>query len=47
MSPAELALLQPPESHDSHVTKLANEYQALEEEYLSVIEKLAASPRIG
>ena len=46
MSPAELALLQPPESHESHVTKLANEYQALEE-YLSVIKKLAASPRIG
>ena len=43
MDPAELALSHPPISHDDHMTQLHQEYKVLEEEYLNVIEKLAAT----
>ena len=44
MDPVELALTHPPVSHDSHMTQLQDGYRQLEEDYLTVIEKLAAAP---
>ena len=44
MDPAELVLTHPPVSHDRHMTQLQDGYRQLEEEYLTVIEKLAAAP---
>ena len=44
MDPVELALTHPPVSHDRHMTQLQDGYRQLEEDYLTVIEKLAAAP---
>ena len=44
MDPVELALTHTPVSHDSHMTQLQDGYRQLEEDYLTVIEKLAAAP---
>ena len=44
MDPAELAQTHRPVSHDRHMTQLQDCYRQLEEDYLTVIEKLAAAP---
>lgn len=44
VDPVELVQTQQPMSHDDHMTQLHQQYLELEEEYSSVIEKLAATP---
>ena len=41
LDPAEVAVMQPPESHDDHMTKLQDLYLEVESGYLKYIEKLA------
>ena len=44
VDPVELVQTQQPMSHDDHMAHLHQQYLELEEEYSSVIEKLAATP---
>ena len=46
MDLVELALTHTPVSHDRHMTQLQDCYRQFEEDYLTVIEKLAAAPNI-
>ena len=43
MDPQELALTHPQVSCEDHMTELHEQYKGVEEEYLKIIEKLAAS----
>jgi len=44
MDPAELVQTQHPVSHDDHMTDLHKQYLEVEEEYSSIVEKLASTP---
>ncbi len=44
VDPTELALTHPQTSPDDHVENLHRSYKEMEEEYMKIIEKLAASP---